>query len=90
MAFSYKSSRHFHTSAIVASPTALHVAAEANDAAAVRALLRGGTADPNARVEYRNFDEGATALHLAAQKVRVEKLVLLWLLLLLLLVLSLC
>lgn len=69
MAFSYKSSRHSHATVIAASPTALHVAAETNDAAAVKALLRGGVADPNARVEYHNFDEGATALHLAAQKV---------------------
>ena len=69
MAFSYKSSRHSHATAPTASPTALHVAAEANDAVAVKALLRGGTADPNARVECRNFDDGATALHLAAQKV---------------------
>lgn len=81
MAFTYKSSRHSHATAIVTSPTALHVAAEANDVAAVKALLRGGTADPNARVENSNFDDGATALHLAAQKVGVEKLV--WLLLLL-------
>lgn len=72
MAISYKSPRHLHATVIMASPTALHAAAEANDAAAVKALLRGGTADPNARVEYRNFDEGATALHLAAQKVGAD------------------
>eukprot|EP00752_Nemacystus_decipiens_P016044 g14344.t1 len=72
MAFPDKSSRHSHAAAIVASPTALHVAAETNDVAAVKALLRGGIADPNARVEYRNFDDGATALHLAAQKGHLE------------------
>eukprot|EP00903_Cladosiphon_okamuranus_P020143 g18494.t1 len=56
----------------MAHPTALHAAAEANDAAGVKALLRGGGADPNARVAHRNFDHGATALHVAAQKGHLE------------------
>lgn len=73
MVYSYKSPHHAHGATVVASPTALHKAADVNDAAAVIALLRGA-ADPNARVECRNCDEGATALHLAAQKVRVETL----------------
>lgn len=76
MAYSYKSCHHAHAAAaavVASSPTALHKAADANDAAAVTALLRG-FADPNARVQCRNCDEGATALHLAAQKVRVETL----------------
>lgn len=75
MVYSYKSRHHAHaatTTMVASSPTALHKAADANDAAAVIALLRGA-ADPNARAECRNCDEGATALHLAAQKVRVEE-----------------
>lgn len=72
--YSYRSRHHAPAATFVASsPTALHKAADVNDAAAVIALLRGA-ADPNARVECRNCDEGATALHLAAQKVRVETL----------------
>lgn len=66
---------HSHAAAaaaatIVASPTELHKAAHRNDAETITMLLQGGGMDPNSRAECPNCDEGATALHLAAQQVR--------------------
>ncbi|CAN0570159.1 unnamed protein product, partial [Ectocarpus sp. 12 AP-2014] len=58
--------------AIVALPTELHKAAHRNDAGTITMLLRGGGMDPNSRVECPNCDEGATALHLAAQQGHLE------------------
>ncbi|CAM9387152.1 unnamed protein product [Ectocarpus sp. 6 AP-2014] len=66
---------HSHAAAaatIVALPTELHKAAHRNDAGTITMLLRGGGMDPNSRVECPNCDEGATALHFAAQQGHLE------------------